>query len=174
MFGLAQRMQMLDERISLELDVIDASRDAKEAVAKEKSRQKTAEWRLEQLARQRSEVDAELTKMKKTLLKEQVSSPCCSYTHSTCRTVEHWGDRFVCLVVWLQDRKQQMTLKLGAVMNASVQQPLPIQPNQVRGASDAEYTRLMHSLSSLGCSHITWRLQCVYRLLSKGRTSRFA
>eukprot|EP01044_Picomonas_judraskeda_P041028 COSAG03_NODE_20447_length_319_cov_0.704545_1_plen_56_part_01 len=56
---------MLDERISMELDVIDASRDAKEAVAKEKSRQKTAEWRLEQLARQQAEVDAELSKMNK-------------------------------------------------------------------------------------------------------------
>jgi DNA-binding transcriptional regulator PaaX len=67
-------MQMLDERISMELDVIDASRDAKEAVAKEKSRQKTAEWRLEQLARQQAEVDAELSKMNKAILKEQVFS----------------------------------------------------------------------------------------------------
>lgn len=63
---------MLEERINMELDVIDGSRDAKEAVAKEKSRQKTAERRLEQLARQRAEVDAELSKMNKTLVKEQV------------------------------------------------------------------------------------------------------
>mgnify|MGYP001498232441 CR=1 FL=1 len=43
--------------LNMELDVMDASRDAKQAVATEKSRQKNAEWRLEQLAKQREEAD---------------------------------------------------------------------------------------------------------------------
>lgn len=76
---------MLDERITMELDVIDASRDAKEAVANEKSRQKTAERRIEQLARQRAEVDAQLTKMNKTLLKEQVIA------YRTAAFLLHWS-----------------------------------------------------------------------------------
>ena len=66
-------MQMLEERIELELDVMQSSRDAKEAVAAQKSRQKEAEWRLEQLARQRAEVEAAFKKATKTLLAEQVS-----------------------------------------------------------------------------------------------------
>ena len=74
---------MLDERINMELDVMDASRDAKQAVATEKSRQKNAEWRLEQLAKQQAEVDAELSKMEKALLKEQVfTHRCCTHSIS--------------------------------------------------------------------------------------------
>lgn len=63
---------MLDERVNMEIDVMDASREAKDAVAHEKSRQKTAEWRLQQLAKQRAVVDAKLSKMNKVLFKEQV------------------------------------------------------------------------------------------------------
>ena len=69
---------MLDERINMELDVIDASRDAKAAVAQEKSRQKMAERRLEQLTKQQADLDTELSRIQKTLLKEQVGTHCAS------------------------------------------------------------------------------------------------
>ena len=65
-------MQMLEDRVNMELNAMDASREAKDAVANEKSRQKSAEWRLTQLAKQRAEVDAELSRMNQMLLKEQV------------------------------------------------------------------------------------------------------
>ena len=86
--------QMLDERINMELDVIDASRDAKEAIAQEASRQKSAERRLEQLARQRAEIDAELSKTNKTLVKEKVIA--CRAALS-CSTSDSANDGVVCL-----------------------------------------------------------------------------
>ena len=70
------------------------------------------------------------------------------------------------LAVWHQDRKQQMTLRLGAVMTGSVQQPLPTQPKQVRGASDADCIRQMQALSiSVAC---VTSLQCVLQIVEQG------
>ena len=82
-----QKLQaMLEERIERELGVMADARSAQEAVGVEMSRQKEAEWKLEQIGRQSADVSKAIKKAQDTLAAEK-------------------------------DRKQQVTLKLGAVMN---------------------------------------------------------